>query len=122
MAYQSPWAQLGYSAARNAARRSSRPRQTRPEPEPIQPEETRSILQRGVGALVGLGNVLDLPVSMVRDTLAGENPFDQWRTPTRSDNRVQMNELMKDYGLAFDDRTKAGRWGILLRRLPRMWL
>lgn len=35
----------------------------------------------GASALGMAGNVLDLPGSMVRDTLVGENPFDQWLSP-----------------------------------------
>ena len=55
-----------------------------------EPEDEESLLsQLGSGAISGLskvGNLLDLPGSMVRDVLGGENPFDQWLSPLSHGN------------------------------------
>lgn len=68
-----------------------------------QPLEPPSLLRRvgnaGLSGLSIIGNVLDLPSSSVRDVLAGQNPFDQWATPTRSLNRTTGRELLRTHGL-----------------------
>lgn len=54
--------------------------------------------------LEGVGNVLDIPGSSVRDMLALENPFDQylpWNWFTQ-DNRTTGQELLSQYGMGDD--------------------
>lgn len=55
---------------------------------------------KSVGTLSAIGNVLDLPGSMVRDTLSGRNPLDQLLSPTSSDNRTSGRQLARQYGMA----------------------
>lgn len=73
---------------------ASRPQQSSSDP---------SLMQRIAGNVLSplaiAGNVLDLPGSTVRDVLAGENPFDQWMTPTTSENRTGGRDLLTRYGL-----------------------
>lgn len=59
--------------------------------------------------LTGIGNTLDVPGSMVRDTLGGENPFNQLVAPWRSDNRLSGRDLARRWGLASQEDT----WGNL---------
>ena len=44
-------------------------------------EDEQSVMgvlrDKSIGTLAAAGNVLDLPASMVRDTITGNNPFDQ---------------------------------------------
>lgn len=47
--------------------------------------------------LQAIGNVLDLPGSMVRDTLALRNPLDQLLSPFSQDNRTSGEQLIEDY-------------------------
>lgn len=56
-----------------------------------------------IGAVGGLGNLLDLPGSMVRDALTFNNPFDQLLSPTSAENRVTGEEMLEQYGLYDDD-------------------
>lgn len=75
------------------------------------PEVDPSLVSR-VGSTVGGGlsaaaNILDLPGSSVRDILAWENPFDQWWTPSRPDNRTTGRDLARKWGVAGKDDT----WG-----------
>lgn len=55
---------------------------------------------KSIGTLAAVGNVLDLPGSSVRDVLAGKNPFDQYLSPTSSNNRTTGRDLARQYGLA----------------------
>ena len=59
--------------------------------------------------LSGIGNTLDVPGSMVRDALGGENPFDQLMAPWRSDNRLSGRDLARRWGMASNQDT----WGNL---------
>ena len=59
--------------------------------------------------LSGIGNTLDVPGSMVRDTLGGENPFDQLMAPWRGDNRLSGRDLLRRRGWASQEDT----WGNL---------
>ncbi|TWT95767.1 hypothetical protein Pla100_34090 [Neorhodopirellula pilleata] len=59
-----------------------------------------SLRDKSIGTLSAAGNVLDLPGSMVRDTLAGRNPFDQVLSPTSSENRTTGRALAREYGMA----------------------
>ncbi len=63
-----------------------------------------------VGALGAVGNILDLPGSSVRDVLALKNPFDQWLTPTRPENRTTGRDLLRQYGAA-GDKDNWGNFG-----------
>lgn len=48
--------------------------------------------------LQALGNVLDLPGSMIRDTLTLRNPLDQLLSPFSSDNRMSGEQMIEAYG------------------------
>jgi len=48
--------------------------------------------------LSGIGNTLDVPGSMVRDTLGGENPFDQLMAPWSDKNRLYGYEVNRRIG------------------------
>lgn len=78
---------------------SSRPRQRAS----FTPEEEQSILSRiGNTALSGIsavGNLLDVPGSMVRDLIGGENPLDQLLSPMSPDNRLTGRDVLTKYGL-----------------------
>jgi len=71
-------------------------------------ENPRSLLTQVTGPLIGavgaVGNLLDLPGSMIRDTLALKNPFDQiYNGPSSwfSDrDRVSGRDLLSTWGLA----------------------
>jgi hypothetical protein len=56
-------------------------------------------------------NFLDLPGSMVRDALAGENPFDQVLHPFSGENRISGRDLNRRWGLASDEDTWANWFG-----------
>lgn len=43
----------------------------------------------------GVGNLVDLPGSMVRDAISFSNPFDQLMTPLSSDNRTSGAEISR---------------------------
>jgi hypothetical protein len=60
--------------------------------------------------LSAISNALDLPSSMVRDTLAGENPFDQFLSPFSDENRTSGRDLLRKHGLAGSEDT----WGNFL--------
>jgi len=66
-------------------------------------EDPRSLLTQVTGPILGaigkVGSVLDLPGSMVRDVLVGENPFDQLLSPTTQDNRVEGRDVLERWGL-----------------------
>jgi hypothetical protein len=51
-----------------------------------------------MGLLQSLGNVADLPGSMVRDALALRNPLDQLLSPLSQDGRTSGQELIGMYG------------------------
>ena len=67
------------------------------------PEEQDSLLRRiGSTALSGIGsvgNLLDLPGSMVRDTISGHNPFDQLLSPFSGDNRQTGRDVLATWGM-----------------------
>ncbi len=66
-------------------------------------EDPRSLLTQVTGPIIGavgaVGNLLDLPGSMVRDTLTGNNPFDQLLSPFSSQNRVDGRGMLTAWGL-----------------------
>jgi hypothetical protein len=96
----------------------SRPaRQPRDIYNPLVDDETEKSLLRDIGGVAtgGLsmfGSALDLPGSMVRDTLSlfgnnPQNPFDQLLTPFSPDNRISGRDLMRSYGMVGNKDT----WG-----------
>ena len=87
-----------------------------PEVDSLTPEEEKGWIDDlkagSVGALSAVGNVLDVPGSMVRDTLAGENPFDQalpWNW-TSHKGRVTGRELLELYGMQANKETGISGW------------
>jgi hypothetical protein len=66
-------------------------------------------MPRLLDILSGIGNTLDVPGSMVRDALGGENPFDQLAAPWRANNRLSGRDLARRYGMASQEDT----WGNL---------
>lgn len=71
-------------------------------------EQAKSFLLDG---LTGVGNVLDVPGSMVRDAIGGENPFDQLASPWRGDNRLTGRDLARQWGLAGQEDTLGNMLG-----------
>lgn len=73
----------------------------------IEPEEEESLVKslgrKALAPLAMVGNILDVPGSMVRDVLGGNNPLDQLATPTTDANRITGRELLRKRGLA-DER------------------
>lgn len=57
------------------------------------------MIQHLLNAAAGLGNLLDTPGSVVRDALAGQNPFDQLLNPFSSANRFSGRDLLRHHGL-----------------------
>ena len=75
--------------------------------------------------LSGIGNTLDVPGSMVRDTLGGENPFDQLMATWRSDNRLSGRDLTRRWGLSGDQDTGLNAAGGVATEMaldPLTWL
>ena len=76
-----------------------------------EPTERSSIMSKIGGAVLSplarVGNVLDTPGSMVRDALAGQNPFDQLLTPFSDENRISGRDLLRQYGMVGKEDT----WG-----------
>jgi len=79
-----------------------------------QPEiESENLGLRAVGAV---GNLLDLPGSMVRDTLTLNNPFDQLLSPFSSENRVHGDAFRQSF-LPGEGTTTSGKVGRFLTDL-----
>ena len=74
-----------------------------------EPTERSSILSKIGGAVLSplarVGNALDTPGSMVRDIIAGQNPFDQLLTPFSDENRISGRDLLRQYGMAGKEDT-----------------
>lgn len=66
-----------------------------------EPDESllKSTGKKALGGIAALGNILDIPGSMVRDVLGGKNPLDQLLTPLRADNRLTGRDLLRKYGM-----------------------
>ncbi len=84
-----------YQAARNV------PAQPAVSPEEEQQgESTLGAIGRGsLNAIAAVGNVLDLPGSMVRDAVSLKNPFDQWMTPFSDENRTTGRDMLRSAGM-----------------------
>lgn len=87
-------------------RPSQRLRQQQQQPPEIQDEPglLRSVGGSALSGLAMAGNFLDVPGSMVRDTLAGENPFDQLLSPLSDENRTTGRGLLEQYGVLHKNR------------------
>jgi hypothetical protein len=78
--------------------------------------ETEASLMSTLGrtALSGVaatGNLLDVPGSMARDVLAGQNPFDQILDPFGSENRTTGRDLLRQTGMISNRDTTGNWWG-----------
>jgi hypothetical protein len=57
-----------------------------------------SIGSNALSGLSKLANVLDIPGSMIRDTLVGENPLDQLLSPTTDEGRNSGRDVLEKWG------------------------
>jgi len=78
-------------------------------------EEPRSLLTDITGPVLGavgaVGNFLDIPGSMLRDTLTGNNPFDQLLSPFSAEDRVSGRDMLTQWGLTNANKeTGMGGW------------
>src|SRR5690349_10212332 len=74
-----------------------------PSPEQSPPAEPSpgilsTLGHQAMSGLATVGNLLDVPGSMVRDALAWENPLDQLLTPFSGENRTSGRELLTKWG------------------------
>lgn len=111
-------AQAGIPSITPAYRRRDRRRADPFEPR-IAAEDESTLLQDLGGGVVGglsaVGNLLDLPGSMVRDVLsqgtsAPQNPFDQLLSPFSDRNRITGRDLLRGYNMVQGPDTWAN-WG-----------
>ena len=69
----------------------------------LTPEDEESLARRAgrgvLGGIAAVGNLLDVPGSMVRDVLGGENPLDQLLHPMSPQNRLTGRDLMRKSGM-----------------------
>jgi hypothetical protein len=100
---------------RATAKRRKRRKEEKASLPALTPEERQGLMsQLGSGVVSGLsavGNVLDIPGSMVRDALAGQNPLDQLLSPLTDRNRVTGRDLMRQYGLVGRKDNYGNWWG-----------
>lgn len=79
---------------------------------PVPTEPQTSFFGRLAGntlsGLAAVGNFLDVPGSMVRDTLTLRNPLDQLLTPFSDANRTTGRQMLADYGLTTEN--DPNRW------------
>ena len=54
------------------------------------------------GLLEALGNVLDIPGSMIRDTISARNPFDQLMSPFSGEDRASGADVLHSWGMGPD--------------------
>ena len=59
-----------------------------------------ALAKYGGGALYSVGNLLDIPNSMLRDVLTGNNPFDQLLSPLTHHDRATGREVLHNFNLA----------------------
>lgn len=102
----------------------SRTKRRQPTAVEAEPEDQDSFFARagktvgnaGLSGLAAAGNLLDLPGSMVRDVLGGENPIDQLLTPfsdkdsAGNSTRIGGRDLLRKHGMVGDEDTW-GNWG-----------
>lgn len=107
-----PLAPLG---PRVAAHQQRRRRSAGERPYQLTDEEEKSLLRQAgegmIGGVAAIGNLFDIPGSMVRDVLAWQNPLDQLLSPFSARNRVTGRELGEKWG--WIGRNKVGKldWG-----------
>jgi hypothetical protein len=70
----------------------------------------RKLGQASLSGVSAVGNVLDLPGSMIRDAAAFQNPVDQLLSPFSDRNRTSGRDLLRKYGAA-GKRDTWGNWG-----------
>lgn len=91
------------------------PKRRRRKVDSFTPEQEESLLgtlgNRALGGVAMLGNVLDVPGSMVRDVIGGQNPFDQLLSPHTGENRVAGRDLLRQGGFIGSEDTTANWWG-----------
>jgi len=103
---------LSPPVARSTALLSNR---NEPQGEYAYDEEPRSLLTDITGPVLGavgaVGNFLDIPGSMLRDTLTGNNPFDQLLSPFSAEDRVSGRDMLTQWGLTNANKeTGMGGW------------
>ena len=93
--------------------------QQAPVPEEITPEQRESLMSTvgsaSLGGLAAVGNFLDVPGSFVRDTLSGENPFDQllpWNWFTH-EGRMTGRDMTTKWGLTKKNDPDEWEWADL---------
>lgn len=100
----------GKVASKAAQVRGANRTSSEPKPAPITPEEEFSLAreagQLAIGGMTTVGNLFDVPGSMVRDLLTwvpggikARNPLDQLLSPLSGDNRTTEKELWQSAGL-----------------------
>jgi hypothetical protein len=90
------------------------PRKKKQRPDPsteVTPSMIGSVGEKAIGGLSAVGNLLDLPGSMVRDLVGGANPVDQILSPFSDKNRTSGRDLLRKGGLVGKDDTYANWWG-----------
>lgn len=75
-----------------------------PTPDVLFPEDEQqsfggALVGAGLSGLGAIGNLLDLPGSMVRDILGLHNPLDQLLSPFSGEDRTSGRDLLEQYGL-----------------------
>lgn len=80
----------------------------------LSPDDEESLVRRaaraGMSGLGMVGNLLDLPGSMVRDALAFQNPLDQLLSPLSDQNRTSGRQLLENLGMRPNRETGMGGW------------
>jgi hypothetical protein len=85
----------------------------------LQDSLIRSTGNKALSGLESVGNLIDVPASIARDTIGllsrggswkKHNPFDQIFSPFEGDNRVYSSDLLEQWGLA-GKRDTWGKWG-----------
>lgn len=104
--------------AARAAQRASQPRPSAPY---LDEEEEQSLVgslrDKGVSFIGSVGNLLDVPGSMVRDVASSfvqgkfVNPFDQLLSPLSADNRTTGRDLARQAGMASSQDTWGNAFG-----------
>ena len=89
--------------------------------ESLTPEQEKDLItslkEVSLGGLSAVGSLLDVPGSMIRDVIVGENPFDQLLSMTSFENRATGRDVLEklgmrpnvESGLALDDPGELGR-------------
>src|SRR5690606_26789733 len=69
----------------------------------LTPEQQTSLIRQiadtGLSGLAAVGNLLDVPASMVRDVLTLRNPLDQLIDPFTDQSRITGRQMLADWGV-----------------------